>query len=205
MLYNQHMGGVDVMDQCVGMYPHRGKNKWWHIQLSIHILDVATVNAWHLYRMSGLKKKDLLHFKVLVACALLNAGPTKIRARERISATSPPVKRRAVSKATPEIRFGPGNHWLQRIEAKNANRCHDAACIRKTKYMCMQCPVALCTRVLLQFSYKMVFPFKVLLQAYPTLSSEALIDRPNLCWWCMCVCVCMSNTHSITMLSIYCY
>lgn len=27
-----------------------------------HFLDVAIVNAWHLYRMSGLEKKDLLHF-----------------------------------------------------------------------------------------------------------------------------------------------
>lgn len=87
-----------------------------------------------------IRKKDLLHFKVSVARALLNAGPTKIRARERPSATPPPVKRRAVSKAPPEIRFGPGNHWPELIQAKNANRCHDAACTRKTKYMWLCAP-----------------------------------------------------------------
>lgn len=143
-LYNQHMGGVDLMDQCVAMYPHRRKNKRWYIRVFFHFLDVTTVNAWHLYRMSGLEKKDLLHFKASVACALINASSIKTRTRGRPSATPPPLKRRAVSKAPPENRFGPGNHWPQLTEAKNANRCHDAACTRKTKYICMQCLVALC-------------------------------------------------------------
>ena len=105
---------------------------------------MTTVNAWHIYRMSGLEQKDLLHFKASTARALINAGSVKTRARGKPSATPPPVKRRAVSKAPPEIRFGTGNHWPQLTEAKNANRCHDAACTRRTKYICMQCLVALC-------------------------------------------------------------
>lgn len=105
-LYNQHMGGVDLMEQCVAMYPHRCKNNRWYIRVFFHFLDVAIINAWHLYRMSGLEKKDLLHFKASVACALLNAGSTKIRTRGRPNATPPPVKRRAVSKVPSEIRFG---------------------------------------------------------------------------------------------------
>uniref|UniRef100_A0A3Q0RRX2 PiggyBac transposable element-derived protein domain-containing protein n=1 Tax=Amphilophus citrinellus TaxID=61819 RepID=A0A3Q0RRX2_AMPCI len=32
-LYNQHMGGVDLMDQCVAMYPHRRRNKRWYIRV----------------------------------------------------------------------------------------------------------------------------------------------------------------------------
>ncbi|KAJ4930745.1 hypothetical protein JOQ06_025053 [Pogonophryne albipinna] len=142
-LYNQHMGGVDLMDQCVAMYPHRRKNKWWYIKVFFHFLDVTTVNAWHLYKMSGPEQMDLLHFKASVARALINAGSIKIHGRGRPSAT-PPRKRRAVSKAPPEIRFGSGNHWPQLTEAKNANRCQDAACTRRTKYICMQCRVALC-------------------------------------------------------------
>lgn len=47
-LYNQHMGGVDFIDQCVAMYPHRRKNKQWYIRVFFHFLDVAIVNAWHL-------------------------------------------------------------------------------------------------------------------------------------------------------------
>ncbi|KAK1876358.1 PiggyBac transposable element-derived protein 4 [Dissostichus eleginoides] len=137
------MGGVDLMDQCVAMYPHRRKNKRWYTKVFFHFLDVTTVNAWHLYKMSGLEQMDLLHFKASVARALINAGSIKTRGRGRPSAT-PPRKRRAVSKAPAEIRFVSGNHWPQLTEAKNANRCQDAACTRKTKYICMQCCVALC-------------------------------------------------------------
>ncbi|KAM4588720.1 piggyBac transposable element-derived protein 3-like [Odontesthes bonariensis] len=143
-LYNQHMGGVDLMDQCVAMYPHRRRNKRWYIRVFFHFLDVTTVNAWLLYRMSGNEAKDLLHFKASIARALINSGSVKIHTRGRPSATPPPAKRRAVSKATPEIRYAPGNHWPQLKEAKNASRYQDAACTRRTKYICMQCLVALC-------------------------------------------------------------
>ena len=61
-LYNQHIGGVDLIDQCVAMYPHRRRNKRWYIRVLFHFLDMTNVNAWHLYRMSGLEQKDLLHF-----------------------------------------------------------------------------------------------------------------------------------------------
>lgn len=73
-LYNQHMGGVDQVDQMVAMYPHRRKNKRWYIRVFFHFLDVTVVNAWHLERMSGLEKRDLLHFKASVARSLINAG-----------------------------------------------------------------------------------------------------------------------------------
>ncbi|KAI4810884.1 hypothetical protein KUCAC02_013811 [Chaenocephalus aceratus] len=53
-------------------------------------------------------------------------------------------KTQCKSKAPPEIRFGSGNHWPQLTEANNANRCQDAACTRRTKYIGMQCRVALC-------------------------------------------------------------
>ncbi|XP_014865728.1 PREDICTED: piggyBac transposable element-derived protein 2-like, partial [Poecilia mexicana] len=45
-LYNQHMGGVDLVDQCVAMYPHRRRNKRWYIRVFFHFLDATVVNAW---------------------------------------------------------------------------------------------------------------------------------------------------------------
>ncbi|KAK1903893.1 PiggyBac transposable element-derived protein 4 [Dissostichus eleginoides] len=113
------------------------------LKVFFHFLDVTTVNAWHLYNMSGLEQMDLLHFKASAARALINAGSIKTRGRGRPSAT-PPRQHRAVSEAPPEIRFGSGNHRPQLTEAKHANRCQDAACTRRTKYICMQCLVALC-------------------------------------------------------------
>lgn len=41
-LYNQHMGEVDLVDQCLAKYPHRRRNKRRYIQVFFHVLD-ATV------------------------------------------------------------------------------------------------------------------------------------------------------------------
>lgn len=143
-LYNQHMGGVDLVDQCLAMYPHRRRNKRWYIRVFFHFLDVTIVNAWRLYLMSGLEKMRLLLFKASVARALINSGTLQQSKRGRPSGTPQPMKRRAVTKVAREVRFGTGYHWPQPTEVKNANRCHDAACTRKTKYICMQCCVPLC-------------------------------------------------------------
>lgn len=118
-LYNQHMGGVDLVDQCLAIYPHRRRNKRWYIRVFFHFLDVTIVNAWPLYLMSGLE-------------------------RMRPSGTPQRVKRSTVTKVAREVRFGTGYHWPQLTEEKNTNRCHDAACKWKTKYICMQCCVPLC-------------------------------------------------------------
>uniref|UniRef100_A0A3Q3JJB3 PiggyBac transposable element-derived protein domain-containing protein n=1 Tax=Monopterus albus TaxID=43700 RepID=A0A3Q3JJB3_MONAL len=135
-LYNQHMGGVDLVDQCVAMYPHRRRNKQWYIRVFFHFLDVTVVNAWRLYLMSGLEKMNLLLFKASVAHALINAGSLQQSRRGRPSATPPPVKRKAVTKVPREVRFGTGNHWPQLTE---------------TKYICMQCCVPLCPGCFVNF------------------------------------------------------
>ncbi|XP_048106446.1 piggyBac transposable element-derived protein 2 [Alosa alosa] len=139
-LYNQHMGGVDLVDQCVAMYPHRRRNKRWYIRVFFHFLDVTVVNVWRLYLMSGLEKMNLLIFKASVACALINAGSLQQNRRGRPSGTPPPAKRRTVTKVPSEVRFSTANHWPKLTQVKNANRCHDAACTWKTKYHVALCP-----------------------------------------------------------------
>ena len=92
-LYNQHMGGVGLINQYAAMNPHRSKkNKQRDIKMFFHFFDVATVNAWLLYRMFGNEAKNLLHYKASVACALINTGSVKIYTRGRPNATSPPLK-----------------------------------------------------------------------------------------------------------------
>lgn len=149
-VYNDYMGGVGLMDQMVAMYPHRRKNKRWYIRMFFHFLDVTVVNAWHLLRFSGLEQDGLLPFKASLACSLINSGTVRKRGRP----TSPPplpVKRKPVSKVTREVRLGPGNHWPQLNDIKNAQRCQDPACTRKTKYSCMCCNVAVCPGCMANF------------------------------------------------------
>ncbi|MGH0142048.1 UNVERIFIED_CONTAM: hypothetical protein FKN15_075309 [Acipenser sinensis] len=78
-LYNKNMGGVDLIDQCVSMYPHRRKNRRWYIRVFFHFLDVTCVNAWLLYRMAGFYDQDLLNFKASIAQSLINAGSLEQR------------------------------------------------------------------------------------------------------------------------------
>lgn len=87
---------------------------------------------------------------------------------------------RAVSKVPSEIRFGPGNHWPQLIKAKNANRCHDAACTQKNKVHLHAVSCGFVLWVLLQVSYKIVFSFEVSLQR-ATMKLECLDSQ----WACL--------------------
>lgn len=48
--YNQHMGGVDVLDQQMEYYRTFIKTKKWTLKVLIHFLDLAIVTAWRLYR-----------------------------------------------------------------------------------------------------------------------------------------------------------
>lgn len=62
-----------------------------------HSVLSQSFTAWHLYQMSGLEKKDLLHFEASVARALINASSVQINKRGRPSGTPLPLKRWTIS------------------------------------------------------------------------------------------------------------
>ncbi|CAK1602649.1 unnamed protein product [Parnassius mnemosyne] len=47
------MGGVDRADQDIGLYRTSIRGKKWYFTLFSHCLDMATHNAWHLYKNNG--------------------------------------------------------------------------------------------------------------------------------------------------------
>jgi len=49
-VYNEHMGGVDLLDSLLGLYRIRIRSKKWYHRMFFHILDLSIVNAWLLYR-----------------------------------------------------------------------------------------------------------------------------------------------------------
>ena len=48
--YNRYMGGVDLHDQLKCYYSYDRKSKRWWMRLFFHLLDIAVVNAYILYR-----------------------------------------------------------------------------------------------------------------------------------------------------------
>ena len=71
--YNQHMGGVDLLDMLIALYRiHLRSRKWYH-RILFNFLDLALVNSWFTYRLesikNGIDKREidtLLQFKVKV-------------------------------------------------------------------------------------------------------------------------------------------
>uniref|UniRef100_A0A3B1K204 PiggyBac transposable element-derived protein domain-containing protein n=1 Tax=Astyanax mexicanus TaxID=7994 RepID=A0A3B1K204_ASTMX len=125
-LYNSSMGGVDLLGQCVATYANRRKNLRWYMHIFYHFLD------------------DLLEFKASVAAALVSVGSHKRSPSRPSDVSPPPVSKRVAVNIPQEICYIPGHHWPLLMDMKNASRCRDEICKKKTKYVCQACTVALC-------------------------------------------------------------
>ncbi|CAG5043677.1 unnamed protein product [Parnassius apollo] len=90
--YNAHMGGVDTMDSYLGRYRIRMKSKKWTNRLFQHMLDMAVINSWILYKKVSLKKKTnpknilkLVDFRTELAETLCKYGAVSENKRGRPS------------------------------------------------------------------------------------------------------------------------
>ncbi|XP_037518745.1 piggyBac transposable element-derived protein 3-like isoform X2 [Rhipicephalus sanguineus] len=77
--YNRNMGGVDLSDRMLSLYPTTQRTKKWTVRTMIFIADLAAVNSWLQYKedsgLLGRPKKDilgLLKFKMSLAHYLLS-------------------------------------------------------------------------------------------------------------------------------------
>ena len=48
--YNKSMGGVDLADMLLSLYQTPCKAKLWYLKILWHLIDVAKISAWILYR-----------------------------------------------------------------------------------------------------------------------------------------------------------
>lgn len=60
------MGGVDMMDRMIAHYPHGFKNKKWYLRVFFHLLNMAIINSWLLYRKDVDSTYPLLNFKASI-------------------------------------------------------------------------------------------------------------------------------------------
>lgn len=61
--YNQHMGGVDLLDSHISRYKIRMKSRKWYLRLFFHFVDLAVINAWLMWRKIHKKTESLALFK----------------------------------------------------------------------------------------------------------------------------------------------
>lgn len=70
------MGGVDLMDSFLGRYRIRINSRKWYIRIFYHLIDMAVINSWVLYKKANngnqTKKMTLGDFRADLAEALCN-------------------------------------------------------------------------------------------------------------------------------------
>ena len=111
-VYNEHMGGVDRMDQNVSKYRIAIRGKKWYACIITYFIDVAINNGWQLHKLcEGKAAMDLLAFRRSIACFYLKryANPPEYgkRGRPRSSAD--------------EARYDLHAHWV--VPQSNQTRC----------------------------------------------------------------------------------
>ena len=151
--YNRFMGGVDMTDRMVAHYPHGVKFKKYYMRIVYHFLNVATVNAWLLFKEKKNLKMSLLDFKASVAATLiqLNQGGKKRGRPSSQAETSAPSKKKAWVKTAVEIRTNNVGHYPMKKEYKNPPRCHDKNCKKRTRYACKKCNEPVCPECMEEF------------------------------------------------------
>lgn len=158
-LYNEAMGGVDLLDQLVSLYRTEIWSRKCTLRMITHAYDMAVVNSWLEYRLdakrANIQRKDiqdLLHFKMNVAQCLVRVQKTVAAKRGRPSMSPEPqhVPHRPAHRPVqdvrplPEVQYDMVDHMPNYDEKKEATRCKMPYCTGKTHVFCDKCNIHLC-------------------------------------------------------------
>ena len=156
--YNTHMGGVDLSDQMIGGYDAAKKTRRWYIKLFMHLIGVASKNAYLLYRKIYAKTTHL-QFLLSLLDEMVQHYHSGLSGRGRYTAVDPPTRlterhfpslipqtgkkkkptricRVCNAKVARELKV----RGQQRIR-KGAGKRHHTS---ESRYECTQCNVVLC-------------------------------------------------------------
>ena len=136
--YNKHMGGVDRMDQNVGVYRISIRSKKWWWPFFAYCADVAMQNAWLLYRLTEAHKAmpmDQLQFRRAI-CGVYYARYSA----DRATVGRPLGRPQSMVKRVPaDIRYDGLDHMI--AQGPTQRRC--GYCSKKVTHICAKCDVGL--------------------------------------------------------------
>ena len=134
--YNRSMGGVDLADMLLSLYRIPCKTKRWYQKIFWHLIDMAKINAWILYRrhfpQTGKPHKDQ---KSLLQFSLANkVTPSSSRGR--------PTTGKKPTQVLPitDVRFDQVAHRPSLPTNKNICRLCSMTC----RMQCSKCKIFLC-------------------------------------------------------------
>lgn len=147
--YNQHMGGIDLMDGFLSRFRFNMKSRRWYLYLFWHFTMVCLVNAWNIYRRDCrlllIPSKQIMRrrkFQAAVAASLIAVNAAK-RGRPSASgdAATPEPPQKTKMAPYSDIRYDGYCHWPSKAEKRG--RCR--LCQRNlTNTTCSKCDVRLC-------------------------------------------------------------
>ena len=148
-VYNRHMGGVDLLDSHLGRHRNKMRSKKWYMRIFYHMLDVAMVNAWILFKIVHEEKKQmrLSDFRASVAESFCKAEqqvtPKRGRPSDKLE-TQLAKKRRGPPSHIPvkDVRLDHFDHWPDWGEVRQ--RCRLPNCSALTFVSCSKCGIHLC-------------------------------------------------------------
>ena len=135
--YNRNMGGVDLSDQVLQYYStHRRTVRWYHT-IFLHLVDIATTNAYLLYcdisasnKVRPMSHKDFQKQLVSQLCGVDGMGVSTKRRADQI-----PVPITVATDASLKATQG----------RRSFLHCHQVDKKRNlTPWKCQSCDVALC-------------------------------------------------------------
>jgi hypothetical protein len=146
--YNKHMGGVDLNDMLVALYRTNISSKKYYMKIFFHLIDVAIVNSWLVYRRHCKQKdisryKTMLEFRLELATVLLKAKTVKVGRPSNDSQPEPKRQRLNYQLDPPdEVRLDRYDHFFIDLDRETRLRCR--VCQRKAAWFCKKCEVGLC-------------------------------------------------------------
>ena len=143
--YNSFMGGIDLMDCLVALYKYIFKSCRWYMYIWHHMLHVALVNSWILYRRHSRSEIPLKTFQLEVAESLMKVSVPVGRPRmNSILARLPPKRRRSGEPiSSRETRFDSVGHFPLHCERRSRCKLCNSPSIF-THLKCCKCDVFLC-------------------------------------------------------------
>ena len=137
--YNQHMCGVDRMDQLMAYYTPLRKTLKWYRKVVLQFLDMSVVNAYLLYTKLGGTKRQIWFRKQLIR--------SLVAADDRPTELQPTTSAFMHHKASDLSRLS-GQHYFDVIPATDAKSTPTRKCVvcrkrgqrKETRYLCETCP-----------------------------------------------------------------
>lgn len=149
--YNSHMGGVDLMDGLIGRYKIPVKSNKYTNRLFIHLLDMAMINAYVLFRRinkidTHARQYQLPNFRAEIAYVLCKQQYSSIPRAPGRPRQTPQVKFTGRKTYLPpdDVRYDGVGHFANFLPRTGKKRCKFPGCTSETQIECRKCNLNLC-------------------------------------------------------------